>query len=128
MSKPREPSPGFIGFAVVLTVLVGLAMISARTEASETPEDVKKNEVLISRIAFCRILAINGNMTEQAEKYTKQLTKFDDFYNGYKSHYTSNAIGFLIGVTYQMGFPRPTRKQVKQIATGLYFKNCGISF
>jgi len=135
MSKPREPTQFFI---LVLIIIVFCAVIALEAEAStppdnnqvkrETAEETHKNEVIISQITYCGILALNGNMPKQAKRYTAKLEKFDDFYHELKIFHAGQVIGLLKGINYQMGFPNPTNEQVKKLAIELYFRQCDIPF
>jgi len=136
MSKPREPTSFYYLTIIVLTFCAVLALEAdasitppGNNQAKrETPEEVRKNEVLISKITYCRVLALNSNMPEQAKSYAVKLNKFDDFYHESKIFHAGQSMGFLKGILYQMGFPNPSKKRVKNVANELYFRQCDISF
>lgn len=136
MSNSREPSPYFI---LTLIVIVFCAVVALNASANitppdnnqakrETPEEVRKNQYIISQITYCRVLALNSNMKKQAKRYAAKLQKFDDFYYELKIFHTGQATGFLNGILIQMGFPNPSKILVKNLAQELYFKQCDISF
>lgn len=131
--KSREPSPLFIVTLILLVFCVVITLNSYANVATnnnqikrETPEEVRKNEYLISQITYCRVLALNINMPEQVKRYAIKLEKFDNFYYEYKIFYAGQAVGFFNGILAQMGFSNPSKNQIKNVAQQLYFRQCDI--
>lgn len=122
----KEPSPWFI---LTVIVLIFIAVIAFDANAKqETPDDIRKNEIMIAKISDCKMLALNSGLTEQVKAYNAELRKFDDFYQELKVYYAGRSLGFLGGVLYQAGFTRPKRKQARKMALKLYAKQCGMYF
>ncbi len=94
----------------------------------ETHNDICKNELAIAKLSDCKILALNSGLTEQVRMYNAELRKFDDFYNKSIIYHAGRSLGFLGGIVYRRGFTNPTRKQIKEIAMELYFRQCGMFF
>jgi len=88
----------------------------------------KKNELFIAETTYCEILAVNGNVPNQAIRYTNQLKKFDDSYHNRIVFYSIKALGFIDGAIYQQNIRNPTTQQFRRISTDLFIKRCGISF
>jgi len=82
---------------------------------------------MISQITYCRVLALNMNMTKQAERYAVKLDKFDDFYHELKIFHAGQVTGFLNGILFQMGFTKPSKRLIKNLSQELYFRQCDIS-
>jgi len=133
MSKPRDPS--WLSTLIMLALICAVVAVLLPAGASITPPDnnqvkreIDKNEFLISQITYCRLLAINGGMPEQAKNYAVKLKTFDAFYLELKIFHAGQVIGFLKGINYQKGFLNPTKDQVKKLAIELYFRQCDITF
>jgi len=117
-----------------MILLVFLAVVSLKATASgvqkkqDTLEIIQINKLLIAKISNCRILAINGHLAKQTKFHEEELNEFDDYYYELKVYYSGKALGFLAGVSYQMGMPNPTVDEVKKLAIELYARQCGMLF